>query len=153
MGGGTVSRERLWRAAALGLLVALAWQLGSAALTPRHVVFEDRVAVPPPLEAAVSAEPVASGPLATTDPPTPPTAAPSPTPPLPVLRIGGTGGMGAYLRATPRLADRLRAWPDGTLMQPTGDEATADGRHWRQVRAPDGVVGWLPADFLTPAGE
>ena len=54
------------------------------------------------------------------------------------------------LRATPRLADRLRAWPDGTVLIPTGQETEAEGRPWRQVVDPVGGVGWIPAGYLVP---
>jgi hypothetical protein len=81
--------------------------------------------------------------------PSPP-AAPAPPPPPSPLRIAHTGGIGAYLRASPRMADRLRAWPDGTPMLPTGQEMDAEGRRWREVRDPAGTVGWMPATYLAP---
>jgi len=62
--------------------------------------------------------------------------------------VAHTGGAGVYLRATPRMADRLRAWPDGTMLDIAGGDAVGDGRRWKRVRDPDGRLGWVPADFV-----
>jgi hypothetical protein len=155
--GDVYLRERLWRAAALALFTVVAWQAGSAALAPPAPPAADATAPGP--ASAISAPPdLAAEPappllvehtapaLAALTPP-PHHAPPPPSPPL---RVGNTGGIGVYLRATPRLADRLRAWPDGTPMLPTGRETEAEGRRWREVRDPTGTIGWIPASYLVP---
>lgn len=65
--------------------------------------------------------------------------------------VANTGGEGVYLRRTPRLDDRLVAWPDKTTMQDLGEEANGDGLTWRKVRDPAGNVGYVPTKWLAPA--
>jgi len=154
--GDVYLRERLWRAAALALFAVVAWQAGSAALAPPAPPAADPIAPGP--ASAVSAPPDLAAELAppllvehtAPAPVAPPPPHHAPPPPSPPLRVGNTGGIGVYLRATPRLADRLRAWPDGTPMLPTGRETEAEGRRWREVRDPTGTVGWIPASYLVP---
>ena len=64
-----------------------------------------------------------------------------------VFVVGNTGGQGVYLRRTPRLDDRDRAYPDGTRLEQIGEDTTAAGIPWRRVRAPDGRTGWVPAQY------
>ena len=64
-----------------------------------------------------------------------------------VFVVGNTGGQGVYLRGTPRLDDRDRAYPDGTRLEQIGEDTTAEGLTWRRVRAPDGRTGWGPAQY------
>jgi hypothetical protein len=156
MGGAATTGERIWRAVALALFVVLAWQAGNAALTAPLAVNVLDAEPAPVVEMAVAPLDFAAD-AAKSEPPTsahpdvrPLDPTPEPTPPPAALRIGNTGGIGAYLRATPRLADRLRAWPDGTPMIPTGQETDAEGRHWREVRDPAGAVGWMPSAYLLP---
>ncbi|HZK66356.1 MAG TPA: hypothetical protein VFD42_02260, partial [Chloroflexota bacterium] len=80
-------------------------------------------------------------------------AARTPTPsPMPTgqagLRVGNTGGEGVWLRRTPNLDDKIRPWMDGTPMVVTGPRVMGDGRIWEKVRAPDGVEGYIPAEYL-----
>jgi hypothetical protein len=103
-------------------------------------------------------------PTATRVPPTPvptstaaPTSTPQPTStPSPVipprLIVGNTGGDGVYLRRTPRQADKIIAWPDGTVLSPTGQTVTGDGWDWYQVRDPKGNIGYVPAQYVS-AGQ
>ena len=62
--------------------------------------------------------------------------------------VGHTDGQGVYLRNTPSLKDRAKAYQDGTELIWLGDEADADGHHWYKVRTPDGFIGWVPTDYL-----
>jgi hypothetical protein len=64
--------------------------------------------------------------------------------------VANTGGEGVFLRRTPRLDDRLIAWPDGTPLQDQGEEATGEGLTWRKVRDPGGNVGYVPTKWLAP---
>jgi hypothetical protein len=65
--------------------------------------------------------------------------------------IAGTSGLGAYLRGTPRVADALTAWPEGTRLELLGRESDGDGLRWKEVRDPCGQVGWLPARYAAPS--
>lgn len=62
--------------------------------------------------------------------------------------VGNTDGMGVYMRRTPNLGDRLRAWPDNTRMEVLERDITSEGRSWLKVRAPDGSEGFVPAEYL-----
>ena len=64
-----------------------------------------------------------------------------------VFVVGNTGGQGVYLRRTPRLDDRDKAYADGTRLEQIGEDTTAEGTTWRHVRAPDGRTGWVPAQY------
>jgi len=87
-----------------------------------------------------------------------PTAVPSPTllPPtstpvsdLPqAMVVGNTGGEGVFVRATPHLNDKLRAWRDGSRMEIIGKPVDSDGLKWIKVRAPDGAEGYIPESYL-----
>ena len=114
----------------------------------------------PPVVLTPLASPTATPPATAT--PLPVTATPSPvarvqpsaTPAPSVgqwVAVANTGGDGVYLRRTPRLADRLIGWPDGTKLQVVGPDAQGDGQQWKQVRDPQGNVGWAAAQYVTPA--
>lgn len=64
----------------------------------------------------------------------------------PVL-VTNTGGIGAYLRRTPQLEDKLRAWPDGTVLKTLGPSVMVDGIEWSRVRDPSGTEGWIPTQY------
>lgn len=110
---------------------------------------------------ALAAACAAAGPAATPAPtPTAPRPAftPKVAPPTAVanlppagpafLLVGNTGGDGVWLRRTPAMSDRLRAWPDNTPMQVIGADRQAEGRVWKNVQDPAGNAGWIPAEFL-----
>jgi hypothetical protein len=73
---------------------------------------------------------------------------PAPSPPT-VRRVfvADTDGEGAFVRWTPSLDDRVKAYPEGTELQVVGPEVEAEGVTWRNVRAPDGLVGWIPKQY------
>ena len=66
-----------------------------------------------------------------------------------VVYVGNTGGIGVFLRRTPQAADRLKAYPDNTRLVVIGPDVGAEGRTWRHVRAPDGVEGYVPAQYTS----
>ena len=66
------------------------------------------------------------------------------------VAVANTGGEGAYLRATPRLAAPLHAWAEGTTLEVVGDDADGDGYRWKRVRDPNGQPGWIAAEFVIP---
>jgi hypothetical protein len=63
-----------------------------------------------------------------------------------------TEGQGAQLRADPHPeAEVLGLLEEGATVELTGRESEAEERLWREVRAADGLSGWVAADFLAPA--
>lgn len=68
------------------------------------------------------------------------------------LRVANTEGQGARLRAAPSLtAELIAVLPDGAIVQAIGQERVVAEEGWRQVRAPDGIVGWIASELLVPA--
>ena len=65
------------------------------------------------------------------------------------VEIANTEGVGAYIRRTPDLDDRLRAWPDGTRLKVVGPDMSANGIEWKQVEDPAGNRGWIPAQYTS----
>jgi hypothetical protein len=61
--------------------------------------------------------------------------------------VANTEGQGVYVRKTPNMADRLKAYPDGTALTIIGDDVDADGQHWKHVRTPDGLEGYVPSIY------
>jgi hypothetical protein len=82
--------------------------------------------------------------------PSSPAQTSAPAAPGAEMRIGNTGGVGAFIRRTPRLTDRLVAWPDATILQALGETAEGDGVLWINVRDPSGNLGWIPAGYVLP---
>lgn len=65
------------------------------------------------------------------------------------MRVVNTDGLGVVFRNSPNLEDRqTRGLLEGqvaTVLERQGDE-------WLRVRAPNGVEGWVPAQYLAPEG-
>lgn len=61
--------------------------------------------------------------------------------------VANTGGDGVYLRRTTNLDDRDSAYIDGTPLLQIGPDVQANGLTWRNVRAPDGKAGFIPAQY------
>ncbi len=59
--------------------------------------------------------------------------------------IGNTDGAGAHIRRSAGADESLKAWPEGTEMIVVGPDVT---RLWRNVRDPDGNIGFVPAEHL-----
>lgn len=102
---------------------------------------------------------VTSGALACSDsaPVLSPAPEPSPTAPVPTAtpepqprsyNVGNTAGVGVFIRRTPDLADRIRAWADGTVMTEIGPGTTVAGTTWRNLEDPEGNRGWVPSQYL-----
>lgn len=68
------------------------------------------------------------------------------------LVVGNTESQGVYLRRTPVLSDRMKAYADGTELQMIGPDVDAGGVHWRHVAAPDGAQGYVPTDYVLDVG-
>jgi hypothetical protein len=64
--------------------------------------------------------------------------------------VRGTGGSGARLRSQPgNNGPILTVVPEYTPLVVTGPDRQADGIVWRNVRAPNGLEGWIAASFVT----
>jgi hypothetical protein len=61
--------------------------------------------------------------------------------------VGNTDGEGVYIRKTPAMADRIKAYPDKTVLVIIGPDVDGDGQKWHQVRAPDDVEGYVPVQY------
>ncbi|MBM2809939.1 MAG: hypothetical protein HW416_698 [Chloroflexi bacterium] len=78
----------------------------------------------------------------------PPVANPSAA--MTAVFVANTEGIGAYMRATPNLDDRMTAWPDDTQLTIIGADVNAGGLLWKHVQDPDGNQGWIPAQYTRP---
>ncbi len=84
--------------------------------------------------------------------PAPPVATPTPVPDKPkTMIVANTDGQGVYLRRTPKLNDRVKAWVEGTKVEVSGSPVDGDGVQWLKVKTPDGVEGYIPSQFLVAA--
>lgn len=124
------------------LLLLLGWCVGRARVPSPQARPASPAAHSPPTPAALPASPAGQS-LPT------PTALAEPR----TVVVGNTGGIGVYIRRTPRMEDKLVAWPDGTVLEVVGDDAHAEGRLWKKVRDPRGNVGWVPAEFTVEVGQ
>ena len=77
-----------------------------------------------------------------------PTTPPAPTPTQPAVVVANTDRQGVFIRRSPSAEDKIKVWPDGTVMQPVGPDQQTDGRTWRNVQDPEGNQGWVPAEYL-----
>jgi hypothetical protein len=88
--------------------------------------------------ASPTAPPPAPKPTATTETP----AASADT-----VWIGNTDGQGVYVRTTPVMADRAKPYADGTALTIVGDDVDGDGQHWKHIKTPDGLEGYVPSIY------
>ena len=108
------------------------------------------VAPPPPAIPTVALLPISTpvaAPAAATLTAVPPALSPTGE----VVYVGNTGGIGVYVRTTTRPEDRVKVYADNTSLAIVGPDVVADGVTWRHVRAPDGVVGYVPVDYTVAA--
>ena len=114
------------------------------------------VASPAAQDAQGNEQPVLTPPAAST-PVTTPVPAPSSTSIPSAVRTGDSGSMvriasvgseGVRLRPAPGSEEILKVLAEGTLLESLGEEQEDGGRQWRRVREPEGLVGWVAADFL-----
>jgi hypothetical protein len=107
--------------------------------------------VPPPTSAPAATSPSPSPkPAAPAASPSPAAAAqPTPTAQTPVetVYVANTDGIGVFIRRTPTMADRVRAYPDSTALQIIGEDVFGDGQRWHHVKAPDGLEGYVPVIY------
>ncbi len=65
-----------------------------------------------------------------------------------VYYVGNTDGDGVFIRRTRDMDDKIKAWPDGTVMIEVPGATEVETRLWRHVRDPDGNEGYVPAQYL-----
>jgi hypothetical protein len=110
---------------------------------------QDAVQPTLPTSTAAAAQQVWSTATATLRPLEPSTPSPTPRsgagsgPAIATMYISADGD-GAYVRRTPKLEDRYKAWPDGTSLQ-VFEYVSAD---WALVKSPDDYVGYIPRQYL-----
>lgn len=169
----------LWLLGALFPFIANAWGLPEKKLYDFVVNSASRVARstdrPSPTAAPVarSQPPAPPTPQPTATPtrppvaaqavPQPPSAPPKAEPPRPSrpafrsqnpgwVAVANTDGQGVFVRDFSNLA-RLRAWPDGTVLELIGDDVERDGQLYTPVRDPDGRQGLVPSQYLVAASR
>lgn len=108
--------------------------------------------------ASTPSPPTPAAPAPPTTPPTLASPSPSPSPrPSPsatqasasstLVYVANTDGQGVYIRKSPVMADRVQAYPDGTALTVVGPDVDGDGQHWKNVKAPDGLDGYVPSIY------
>jgi hypothetical protein len=110
---------------------------------------------PPPAVVATSSPSAAPPPKPAASPSPSPTAAAAPAAKptsttegeLSRVWVGNTDGEGVYLRNSPAMADRAKAYPDGTVLIIVDVDVDGEGMKWHHVRAPDGQVGYVPVQY------
>ncbi len=108
---------------------------------PAVVATSSPSAAPPPKPSAVASP----SPTAAAPPAPQPTAAAETE--LSRVWVGNTDGEGVYLRNSPAMADRAKAYPDGTVLIIVDVDVDGEGMKWHHVRAPDGQVGYVPVQY------
>jgi hypothetical protein len=110
----------------------------------------------PPTSAPATVAAPSSVPAAATRDTASPIASPAPRPTataLPAAQVattvwvGNTDGEGVYVRKTPVMADRAKPYPDGTALTIVGDDVDGDGQHWKHIKTPDGLEGYVPSIY------
>jgi hypothetical protein len=136
-----------WPSAVVGLVLAMAVVVGVswfASLRRPDVRVAGHVAT-----VAAEAEPVVA-PVVTPIPP--PVATPAPV--AERVRVANTRGVGVNLRAAAgERAGRIKTLAEGVLLELVGPDQPVDGVVWRNVRDPNGAVGWVSASFVAPSGR
>jgi hypothetical protein len=136
--------------------------IAHATVSPTPTVQPTAVpARPTPVPTLAPAKPTADpSPIRASVPTTVPTralaaaASPTPIPTTPQTWIvGHTDGLGVYIRRTTNPDDRIKIWLDGTPMTIVGPDQVVGGTTWKNVRDPDGTVGWIPAQYLESPGS
>jgi hypothetical protein len=85
--------------------------------------------------------------VATRTPRPEPTATRTPLPSQ--LWVANAGRDGVILRDAPGTGGRVVGHRDGIRLVPLGEEVRLDGRRWLRVRDPQGLEGWIAAEFVS----
>jgi hypothetical protein len=141
----------------VGAIILLLALLGIGALlfNERSVSSPGRptaTAIPTEVVERPAVQPEATEELATLEATAPATSGPTDTSNSEFVRIGSTGGLGAFIRRDPRAAaPGIVARRDGTILKIVGPDVDTEGRTWRHVQDQQGNDGWTPRDFLLPS--
>lgn len=143
-------RSALWIWAAIGsaVLVLALIAVGALLLSERSIASGTRIhSTEVPAEATDTAGEVPQAPDATDSAEVPPGVT---TPEF--VRIGNTGGTGAFIRSEPRTdAPGIVAKRDGTVLEVVGPDIVTAGRTWKHVQDQQGNDGWTPGEFVLPS--
>lgn len=133
-------RFGLLAASLLTALLSSACFLGGSGAQP--------TAAPPAPVATTAPSPVPTKPVVVASP-TPPAATATATsePELTMVWVGNTDGQGVYLRASPAMEDRVKAYADRTPLTIIDVDVDGEGMKWHHVRAPDGEEGFVPVQY------
>lgn len=106
--------------------------------------------VPTSTPGTSSADLTATAAQAAEDNATAPTNTPEPTPDTRTVTcvVGNTDGEGVFIRAAPQTGEKIEAWWDGSKLVQVGPDEVVGGRSWKNVRDPDGNVGFVAADYV-----
>jgi hypothetical protein len=107
-------------------------------------------AAPPTVVPATTAPSPAAKPAASPIPSAvakPTAAASAPAAQATTVWVGNTDSQGVYVRNTPVMADRAKPYPDGTALTVVGDDVDGDGQHWKHIKTPDGLEGYVPSIY------
>jgi Bacterial SH3 domain len=67
------------------------------------------------------------------------------------VRVANTGGSNVRLRLEPSLKGQIVGrLPEGTELEVVGEDRTADGYTWKNVRAPGDGRGWVAGSYVVP---
>ena len=138
-----------WPSAVVGLALAVFVVVGvSWMAAPRRA---DRPIAVAAAEAVVQVPAAELAPTVVPTPiPPPPTPIPEPTPVVERVKVVGTLGAGANLRAKAgEKGQRLKSMTEGAVLEIVGADQTADGLTWRNVRDASGTTGWMAGKFLS----
>jgi uncharacterized protein YgiM (DUF1202 family) len=133
-----------WPSAFVGLALAVLFVVSIAWMaTPRQLVRPSTVVAVSPASEVPAPVQVVPTPI-----PPPAIAAPEP-PPVEKVRVANTNGSNLNLRAKAgERGERLKSVPEGSVLEVVGEDATADGLVWRNVRDTAGTSGYVAAKFV-----
>ena len=142
-----------WRACVLAASVAFV--TGACGVLPGSAPEATPTSVPataaPTTVATPSRVAAAASPSASPSPRPTTTPAPAAQAPANTVYVANTDGEGVYVRNTPVMSDHAKAYADGTALTVIGDDVDGDGQHWKHVRTPDGLEGYVPSIYTTAA--
>jgi hypothetical protein len=67
------------------------------------------------------------------------------------VQVDNTSGQGVLVRVRPGSDLIVGGWLDETYLEIVGEDVNINGQVWRNVRGPDGSVGWVSAQYLIRA--
>ncbi len=114
-------------------------------LRDQILTYAGKMPTPTPEATAADVAPAPSGNSAVTE-----TAATTSTAPILTVTINAINGVNVRRQAASDDTNVIRLLENGTVLPATG--RSADNK-WIQVALPDGLSGWIAADFLVPSAD